>query len=82
MVMVPRGPQGEWVLMNRYLRPQAPPPDEIIYDAQGRAPTAADLAVMREPLETVEKVARFVSLIPFLADWETFVGDTGALTAR
>lgn len=70
------GQQGEWVLMNRYLRPQQPPPDEIVYDLH-RSPTQQEQIMMQQPMETPEKVARFVSLIPFLPDWETFVGDTG-----
>mgnify|MGYP000583504502 CR=1 FL=1 len=61
--------------MNRYLRPQEPPPDAILFDLH-HIPTAVDGAMMQKPLDTAEKVARFVALIPFLADWETFVGDT------
>lgn len=67
--------KGDWVLMNRYLRPQQPPPNNVLFDLYAE-PSQQQRAYLSEPMDTVEKVARFVSLIPFLADWETFVGDT------
>lgn len=56
---------GKSVLLNRYLRPQNPPPD----------PTEGDISLEwleggsdQPPMDTIDKVARFVSLIPFIED--------------
>ena len=74
--------QGEWLLMCRYLRAQAPPPDETEW-ALGLAShrRSSTPGVAAPPLNTVKKVAHFVSMVPFLEDWSAFMGDTGTMRA-
>lgn len=56
--------EGNAVLITRFLTPQRPPP----------WPPNAKPSESKGPMDTIEKVLRFVSLVPFLDDWQAFEG--------